>query len=509
MRPVTPRSLHVLLVALAAAFGAGQPATAQVAPLDADVETILRQTRVSVCTIGVVILDPRSGAILAEVHNGDPDKHTFIPASNMKLFTSGATLATLGSDFAFETILAHLEPPADDPEVGDRLIVHGSGDPAFADPVLLDEMGITVEDLLQLWVDAALQTGVTEFSELVVDARVFDDELVHESWPADQLNRWYCAEVSGLNFHTNVVRIFASPNDPGEPPRTWFEPDNAPIDARMQARSIRKGRHTFWASRRRNTNDITLHGDVLWNGEPLRVAIHDPAQLFAEILESRLESAGLRIGRARVAAPDDTLDGGVALHVVRTPIATVLRRCNADSHNLYAEAMLKRIGHDITRQPGSWPRGTSALRMIVQSRLETLEPGSATFADGSGMSRRNRVTPLVTARWIGSIATDPEIGDAFVESLARPGVGTLRERFLDADFRNELWAKSGYLNGVTSLSGLLQDPETGRQVVFSILVNDRPATIPGTWIQAFYQDVIDVADGWLTERVQRQSSLGG
>ncbi|MEO1512027.1 MAG: D-alanyl-D-alanine carboxypeptidase, partial [Planctomycetota bacterium] len=59
--------------------------------------------------------------------NGD-GRRTLIPASNMKLLTTGAALLTLGPDYQFETTLL-LD--------GDRLILRGGGDPAFGDPALL------------------------------------------------------------------------------------------------------------------------------------------------------------------------------------------------------------------------------------------------------------------------------------------------------------------------------------------------------------------------------------
>ena len=40
---------------------------------------------------------------------------------------------------------------------------------------------------------------------IIEDDRIFIYEGPHPAWPEDQLHRWYCAEVAGLNFNTNVL----------------------------------------------------------------------------------------------------------------------------------------------------------------------------------------------------------------------------------------------------------------------------------------------------------------
>src|SRR5690606_9863511 len=91
-------------------------------------DRLVTESRLRSATVGVVISDPETGRTLAS------EKATtrFIPASNMKLFTTGAALHVLGPDFSFETTLATLPPKA----AGGKpsLLVLASGDPAFADP---------------------------------------------------------------------------------------------------------------------------------------------------------------------------------------------------------------------------------------------------------------------------------------------------------------------------------------------------------------------------------------
>ncbi len=66
-----------------------------------------------------------------------------------------------------------------------------------------------------------------------------------------------------------------------------------------------------------------------------------------------------------------------------------------------------------------------------------------------------------------------------LDSLATPGEGTLRRRFKSFDMEGaQVHAKSGYLNGVSTLSGYITF-EHREPVAFSIFVNGVKGTVKG------------------------------
>src|SRR4051812_23030202 len=160
-------------------------AGAQVNSLNEEVTRLVAARKLGEARVGISLVDLETGATLANVHGGDP----FTPASNMKLLTSGAALLVLTPDFAFRTELIR---------DGDRLILRGAGDPALADPVVLQSMEprLTVNDVLGALAGAVAKAEMKDVREVVVDDRVFDREYVHPEWPVKQLDRGYCAEVS-------------------------------------------------------------------------------------------------------------------------------------------------------------------------------------------------------------------------------------------------------------------------------------------------------------------------
>jgi D-alanyl-D-alanine carboxypeptidase/D-alanyl-D-alanine-endopeptidase (penicillin-binding protein 4) len=135
--------------------------------------------------------------------------------------------------------------------------------------------------------------------------------------------------------------------------------------------------------------------------------------------------------------------------------------------------LIKRIGHAISNEPGSWGNGTAVVRHVVHERLDN--PNLAVklvIRDGSGLSRENRIAAATMTAWLSSFHEDDRIGDIFIASLARAGeTGTLSNRFTNVDLHGTtVQAKSGYINYVSCLSGYITAPD-GRRRAFSILVN--------------------------------------
>lgn len=483
--------MSALALLLAAAAVLTSPALALAQALQQEVEAVVRQANLGPAKVAVVVQDADTGETLAEINAASP----MIPASNMKLLTTGAAIIALGAEHRFQTELQR---------DGDRLVVVGSGDPAFGDPVLLREMGIDVEAFFGQWIDAIRETGGGPIRELVIDDSIFEPPAPHPTWPRDQLNRWYCAEVDGLNFFTNVVHVFARPTATDSGPSIEIEPKAPWLTPQNRARSVSSGANTVWVSRSLTSNDMTLHGEVrAAMTVPIEVAVHDPAMVFARMFADRIEAAGLGSPKVRRLAHDDQPIPATSIAVVATPIETILRRCNTDSHNLYAECLLKRLGAIITGQPGSWSNGAAVLRMVIADVLgpgAVGSPGSLAIADGSGMSRANRVTASLLAAWLRALAANPVAGPILWQSLPRASLdGTLASRFRNRSLEHAVRAKSGYLDQVSCLSGYVGDPTAGGSaVVFSVLVNDIPAGVPIRRVKDMHEKIVLLVDEFLT-----------
>lgn len=504
-------------------LAAATPGLAQ--SLNPRLDELLVKAKLSKTKVSVVAIESDTGRVLMSRNPAEE----LMPASNMKLITSGCAALVLGPDFKFRTELliqdtaalkpAPLAPPATPgaqatpasanpapapAPIEPRLILRGSGDPALGDPKLLSQMNIGVEDLLARWVGAVKKSGITSFSEFIVDDRIFDREYIHPTWPVGQLNRWYCAEVSGLTFYANLLAVFATPQGGSEPAALKLEPMAPWVELRNRTKSVKQGQQTVWAAWT-GASEITVYGDARYSNEPVEVALKDTPEFVTRLVADRLAKAGIRVGKARLANPDENLDGGRVIQVIETPLSVVLRRCNTDSYNLYAECLIKRMGHDVSGGSGSWRTGAAVERMTLADRLGADAGHEITIADGSGMSRENRVTANIMARWLVELAKDSRSCALITDSLATKGEGTMEHRFEGRKLKNEVHAKSGYITGACTFSGYVVPPGAAatpgsKRIVFSILTNEWPSGVSVRAIKDFQEDVVTALDAWLAKQ---------
>jgi len=459
-RSMTRTILSILLL-LAASSGSAM------ASLQGEAEQAIRIHGIDLEDVGIAVVDPSTGRMLVDINASTAR----IPASNMKLLTSGTAARLLGTEFKYRTRLI---------STGDDLVVLGSGDPAFGDSLLLERMTdahgniMNIESFLDLWTNAAIDAGIKEVDELIIDDRIFDREYIHPSWPSEQLVNRYCAGVAGLNFHRNVVRFYPRPG-----PRTaninHVSPATGTLDVTNKIKSDRSHPESTLVrvSRKHGTNAITLSGNVTVPMRvPVEVTVHDAPGFFGSLLAERLESRGINVDTVRLATgTDPDFQGPIVGPAIVTPIRLILERCNHDSYNLYAEALLKTIGSKVHGAPGSYANGSRAIHDAVRNQ-EASHAVNLQVADGSGMSRENRVSPASLAYWLASFHPSRTNDTLFIGSLPTPGQGTLENRFGNRDLGGAtVRAKSGYLNGVCSLSGYVLTAD-GRRLTFSIIVND-------------------------------------
>ncbi len=475
--------------------------------LDGVIEKIIEHTNLQGGQAAVHIIDLDTGKEIASYNADTP----MIPASNMKLLTTGAAAFVLGEQFAFRT-----EIRVDDSTTPPTLIIKGSGDPALGDPDLFDDehSGLPLETLFDQIADALKSKDITSVAEVVADDRIFDRVYTHPNWPIEQLNRWYCAEVGGLNLHANIINVYPIPGSPGSAPRAVISPEVPWFDLQIRAKTVTKGQDTAWIARPKPANVFTLRGNIRYKTEK-DVAIHNPPEFAASLFANALSSRDITVGaedslpetNARLAGDAEIFADTRTIAVITTPLTDVLRRTNMDSYNLYAEALLKRIGYEMTSDPGSWQNGSSVMRMLISEKLGANAAKTTIVDDGSGMSRANRVTPKTLTAWMSAISRN-DAWDMFQASLATPGNGTLKKRFRDTKLTSSLYAKSGYLSNTYTLSGVLIHPKSGQRVAFSILLNNIPSGAASRNAKPLHEKIVISIDEWLNTKAG-VSSYGG
>ncbi|MBN2564872.1 MAG: D-alanyl-D-alanine carboxypeptidase/D-alanyl-D-alanine-endopeptidase [Candidatus Eisenbacteria bacterium] len=447
-------------VAPGAATGHGSVETTtdpRFAAIDWVVDSALAQPHLRGADVAILMESLSTGEVLYERNPDLP----MIPASNMKAVTGAAALHVLGPDFAFETVVA-TDRDARGPTLGGNLYVSGSGDPSLVS----EELWKLVEEIRVL--------GIRRVEgDLVLDAGRFDARTTTSAEVGDG-DRAYHARIGALSLNFNAIAVYVSPGErPGEPALVRVSPGTSFVDVRNRAKTGRQGgrselsvRRTFENAR----NVITVEGSVpSGSGTTVHYRnLDDVPGYFGTVLREFLAAAGIEIGGEVVGG--SLPDGTRVLVTHRSkPLALIVRDLNKYSNNFVAEQLLKALGAEIAGPPGTTAAGTAALRAYLSD--SGADSVSYRVVDGSGFSRNNRLSPrdlvLVMKRGLSDFSMSYE----YAASLSVSGTdGTLKDRMGYPGLMSEVRAKTGLLDGVTAISGIV-NTASGEQVLFSIIVN--------------------------------------
>lgn len=202
---------------------------------------------------------------------------------------------------------------------------------------------------------------------------------------------------------------------------------------------------------------------IAWgeNEVPVDRSIPDPGLHAATALRETLVLRGIEVtGMARVNTEPRTW--GEKIAEIPSPfVGHLLTTVLKNSHNLYAEMLFKRAG-------GGTYEGAFAEERAFLTTLPKLDGQTFRFVDGSGLAPDDLVTPRATIRLLRWM-NDPVRRDFWWATLAQPNQdGTLRRRM--AGLEERMRGKTGTINGVAALSGILAMPGD-RFRYFVIVVN--------------------------------------
>ena len=404
------------------------------------------------------------------------------PASNMKLFTTAAALWYLGSGFRYRTFLLASGEIEDGVLDGD-LVLYGTGDPSISSRFYATRT--------QIWERLARQlesAGVREIrGDVVGDASFFTGSARPPGWEEKDLSDWFAAPISALSFNENVVTLRVEAGSPGIVPtvHTIPEESGAPIENHGLTVSTQP-RPRLAVYRNDPSGPIQVVGQIRSGSRDVwrRMTVNDPALEAAHTLKAVLDRRGIithgvarasyrpeasRLTQRELWAPEIT--EGVpptilASHQSR-PLFDLLEVVNKQSNNLYAEMVLLTMGRMVVGD-GSFQGGARAVQRFLVEEVG-LAPDAIFQEDGSGLSAGNRASAHAFVSLLGHMA-ETELWTPYRESL--PIAGNRRElgRMYNTAAAGNLRAKTGTIDGVSSLTGVVESAR-GERILFSILAN--------------------------------------
>jgi len=440
-------------------------------------ERLLRTAPVDKGEWGLLVVDAESGATLYE-KNAD---HYFEPASTMKLLTTALALDTLGSDYRFRTTVETNGTLGAEGILSGDLIFVGRGDPNLSNRKfpyeMKEEFDGPPERTLAEMADALVARGVKEVTgDVVGDDSYFPRERYPEGWEIGDMVWEYGAAISAIAVNDNTVAVTLTPGEKaGDPVQESQEPQTLEFAIRNEVTTIgAKEKAELRLTREPGTDAVVVSGTMAAKSAPrkLVLGVQEPAQHAAILLAQLLAKRHVKVdGKVRVMHEPDPNEAGrtVLAEHLSVPLKDSVKLVNKISQNLHTELLLRTAA----RQQGRWATPEDVLKFPEAFYTKAgVAAGDVIQTDGSGLSRRDLVTPrafVAALEYAEKQAWFPE----YLASLPVAGAdGTLNERMREAPLAGKIHAKTGSVTHVRALSGYAET-SGGRKLIFSFLSNNQ------------------------------------
>lgn len=416
--------------------------------------------------VGVMVQSAETGEIIYQ-HNANT---LMMPASNEKIVTSIAALLKLGPDFQYQTEI-YATGQIEDGVLNGDLVVVGSGDPTLSYRFCDKNSNCFV---FQSWADSLYARGIHTIKGNIIGIDdVFDDEFIGYGWSVMNLSNAYSAQIGGLIFNENKAQLILDADSSGEYLNLSVLPDLGYLKL-LPELEINADKTEITIDRRLETNLVRIKGKIQPGfHDTENLSIHDPTQYFLAGLKWELVRQGIKIYGdpidADLISGKENLSNQKPLFIHNSPpFKEVLKILMKESQNLYAESLVKLLGHKFGSE-GSFAEGEK----VVKETLKRfgLDENSYSYMDGSGLCRYNYISPALIAKLLRNMYYHPYT-KIFQQSLPIAGVdGTIGYRMKGTVAQNNIFAKTGTISNARCLSGYAKTKD-GETLVFSTMFNN-------------------------------------
>lgn len=465
-------------------------ATAAIPPTEAQakIEEICSENAFRRAVVGVFAVTA-SGDTLADINR----EMKLVPASNVKLISTGLALRYLGEDFRYETKLAYSGEIVDATLHGDLYIV-GGGDPTTGSK---SDCVRPVEALFSEWKAILKSAGINSIEgRVIADPRYFDSTLdENPGWSYDDLGSYYGVGPTGLNFFENQKNYYITPGattadkpqiEPRYPETPWMKYANSARTGEARSANTVVCLNTPLVPYAKFAGEFPVDRKAYTLESSNRFGAYTCAYHFLRYLEESgmhvsdgcadlNDDAFVRLSPGPEHSGERAADSLVVIGSSHSPsLLSIVREANCQSDNFFAETLLKTLAKQM--------KGSCREDLNVEAAEELLASygvpvsGRCQIFDGSGLSRKNYISAEYFVDFLKMMWESDE-REAYLYTLPMPGgKGTLEYKFMNApdEFRSRIRMKSGSMNGVRCYSGyiLSSDGDPAKTLIFSLLTNN-------------------------------------
>lgn len=419
-------------------------------------------------------------------HNGGKG---LIPASCMKIISTGAALEFLGADHQFTTKLAGRGLFEGATWKGDLLIC-GDGDPSFGSPALPGGLNGALNRMTELVRAAGIKSIDGDVIGLSGD---YPPEHYSPAWEYGDLCTNEGTATAGLALHENGFRFRITPGaHEGAPAELEIQPktDFIAIDNRMVTGPVGCRRTAGVAHRSPEGNNILFAGRIALDSEPHSDFCHvvDGPAFAATLLHEHLGRNGIGVTGGAMGWPGKPGADCEVFGAIKSPPLSQLVICtNKPSNNFYADMLLRKVG-DVCGDDATFAGGEGVIRRwLAEIGVPDLEVFQ--MFDGSGLARRDTVEPQQLCHVLRYLY-GRDYGSVFYQSLPIAGVDPdLFHRMTEPPLQGNVHAKTGLIQNARAFSGYVNNSR-GELLVFSIICNGY--TIPWPEVDRYIDEICSI-----------------
>ncbi len=469
------RSLIIFLFLSQIIFSYSQ----NISKLSIEIEKLKTDEALKHAVWSICVMPVKKDSILAEYNSAI----SLIPASTLKIVTTGTALSMLGGDFKFETKLQY--DGVFDTITGiikGNLYIVGGGDPTLESEYFKDKKdSLSTTDK---WAELLKKKGIKKIEGAIIgDASIFDDNMIPPQWIWADIGNYFGAGASGLSYHDNKYTLYLKSGALGS--KTMITKIKPEIDGLQMINNV---------SSSGNDDNAFIYGapysyyrqiqgtiPANKNNYEVEGSIPDPALYCAQSLESSLKKIGIKITRksttTRVLKETDEylFSNKTTLYKHYSPtLNEIVYWTNFKSNNLYAEHLLKYIAYK-KDGIGRENEGTEIITAFWKNK--GVDVNGFFMNDGCGLSRSNVITTKTEAQILRLMAKDKNF-KAYYRSFPIAGkIGPLDNFCEGTSAKDNLCAKSGYITRARGYAGYVKNKK-GEMLCFSLLANNYECTPP-------------------------------
>lgn len=406
---------------------------------------------------GVAVAD-QQGKILWSVNLDVP----FVPASTVKLLTTGFARSLVGGNARRETRVIGVGQLSDAGEWKGRWWLEVNGDVTLE---RLPGTGPMFRDLAAQLRTAGIRRlrGPLELSSQAGMA----DAIYPAAWSPKHRGRSFAPLVGPLMFHENIVLVGVSPGSKAGARAVLVSASPRGLASMVTVRAVtRSGRRSRLSLSQGKDGRLVVNGTIgtRARSRTLLATMVNPKQVLDAVWAQALKDEGIDWDRAGTNGAMSSDASRVLAEVQSAVFDSVASEVNRRSLNPGAELLLQ------------WAAGrgdSASARLTAHVSSITGMPGAVHLVDGSGLSYDNRMTPHAFINYLARYPLTPS-GRPLPMLLPANGSGTLHKLSSGLPATGVVRAKTGTLADVSNVVGYLGRPG-GVLLVALMYEGPRPA----------------------------------